>query len=200
MHIRHIVLLAFKEGTTSEKISYIATALRECCQKISGVNFGHFCDYTPVNNNPKKFTHYFFVDFMDEESRAAYLNDAEHVRIAQELIIPALANGLESLLVFDHAKAVNRQTEFQQLSAPKKFYVFFQKAKTPDKESIISNKFKSNCTIEPYSNGFDTCVTIQASEKTPHLMKTNHALIFQKIHERQEKICALSNTLPTHSK
>lgn len=200
MGIRHIVLLAFKEGTTLEKISSIATALRECCQKISGVNFGHFCNYKSVSNNPKRFTHYFFIDFIDEHSRDAYLQNDEHIRIAKEMIIPALANGLESLLVFDHEKTLSHSTVFQQTSNSNKAYVFFQKKKNLDIEGIISNEFKSNCTIEPYSNDFDTCTTIKTNEQTSHLAIINHALIFQKSHARQEKTCEPSVRLPTHSK
>ncbi len=42
------------------------------------------------------------MDFDDVEGRDTYLNHPGHIRIAQELIVPILKNGLKSAITIDY--------------------------------------------------------------------------------------------------
>jgi hypothetical protein len=51
----------------------------------------------------KGFTVGFVMEFDDAESLARYLQHPAHVAIAGDVIIPALRNGRDSIIVFDLA-------------------------------------------------------------------------------------------------
>ncbi|STX28983.1 Stress responsive A/B barrel domain protein [Legionella beliardensis] len=100
--IKHIVFLQFK-STFSEV--EIAEAINQ---------FGHLKQFIPLmksfsggrNCSPeglsKGFTHAFVMEFATIESRDAYLDHPEHKRIAQEIVMPMLVNGLDSAIVIDY--------------------------------------------------------------------------------------------------
>lgn len=96
--INHIVLLQFKPNITQDQIhsAYNQLAL---IPSIKEFTFGANCSPEQLN---KGFTHAFIMRFDDIEGRDAYLNHPDHIRIAQEVIVPLLENGLETALTIDY--------------------------------------------------------------------------------------------------
>jgi len=101
--INHIVLLQFKpQLTTTEiqqilaKLANLQAAIPEILAFSSGANISN----EALN---KGFTHGFIMQFADTASRDHYLEHPEHKKVAQEFVLPALVNNLESALAFDYA-------------------------------------------------------------------------------------------------
>ena len=76
--LRHVVLIKFKEGTSSSdmvKVEDAFGALEDKIPEIRGYEWG-------INNSPegadKGFTHCFFVTFGSEEDRDIYLPHPDH--------------------------------------------------------------------------------------------------------------------------
>ncbi|BCA96577.1 hypothetical protein TUM19329_29380 [Legionella antarctica] len=100
--IKHIVLLKFKANVTPHQINYVFHQLGHLKSLIPSINhfsFGENCSPEDLN---KGFTHAFMMEFNDIEGRDTYLNHPEHIRIAQDVIVPLLENGLESALTLDY--------------------------------------------------------------------------------------------------
>ena len=58
------------------------------------------------NNSPenlhRNYLHGFVMEFKNEFDRKIYLEHPEHIRVAQEFILPALVDGVNSPIVFDY--------------------------------------------------------------------------------------------------
>ncbi len=76
--LRHVVLFKFKDGTTPEQIKSVEEAFRALPSKIKQI---HAFEWG-TNNSPEKhsqgFTHCFFLTFLTEADRDAYLPHPEH--------------------------------------------------------------------------------------------------------------------------
>ena len=100
--IKHLVLLQFKSSLEVSEINDICKqfkALIKVIPSIKQFSYGKNCSPEKLN---KGITHAFVIEFDDIPGRDAYLNHPEHIRLAQEIIIPALENGLDSALVVDY--------------------------------------------------------------------------------------------------
>jgi hypothetical protein len=100
--LRHIVLFEFANEVREERRAEIMAelgALGEEVPAIRGYSWG-------TNVSPEGLDRGFTVGFvMEFESAAAldnYLGHPAHVKIAGDVIIPALKNGRDSILVFDY--------------------------------------------------------------------------------------------------
>ena len=99
--IKHIVLCAFKKDLSEEAIAEILNSMHSLQKSIpqilsfsAGVN-------TSKEGLSKGFTHGFIMTFADEEAREIYIENEEHKRVAEQIVIPALQDGLNSVQVFD---------------------------------------------------------------------------------------------------
>jgi Stress responsive A/B Barrel Domain len=97
MKLRHLVFIEINDDV--EKIGLINKSLDELSKKMPGCNK---FDFGKCRNEPNYY--YFFMDFDSATSRDNYLADPEHERVAKEVIIPNLKNGLKSVIVLDHDK------------------------------------------------------------------------------------------------
>jgi len=100
--INHIVLLQFKPNFTECEVNSALNQLgnlKTIIPSIKSFSFGKNC--SPENLN-KNFTHIFKMEFEDSKGRELYLNHSEHQRIAADIIMPMLENGLESALAIDY--------------------------------------------------------------------------------------------------
>ncbi|WP_133127270.1 Dabb family protein [Legionella nagasakiensis] len=100
--INHIVFLAFKSYITEPEINSVLNQLGHLMKVIPSMkdfSFGKNCSPEKLNQG---YTHVFIMKFDDANGRDIYLNHPEHKRIAADLIIPILENGLESVLVVDY--------------------------------------------------------------------------------------------------
>lgn len=99
--IRHIVLLRFKDSVTAEtKAAHYSElqALRGHLKGIEGSNFGP--NVSPEEPVIHGFKDGFWIDFVDEAARDAYLVDPAHQAAGAKLVANAEA-GIDGLIVFD---------------------------------------------------------------------------------------------------
>ncbi len=103
MAIRHIVLVSFKSALSKTDITTVMHAmadLKKVIPQILSFSWGE-------NNSPESlhrgYLHGFVMEFKNELDRKIYLEHPEHIRVAQEFILPALVDGVNSLIVFDYA-------------------------------------------------------------------------------------------------
>lgn len=95
MPLRHLVFIEIRGE--KEKSSLIRHNLDELSKKMQGCFKFNFGKCSGDSNY-----HYFFMDFDNEECRDKYLVHPEHEKVAKEIIIPNLKNGLKSAIVFDY--------------------------------------------------------------------------------------------------
>lgn len=95
--LRHVVLFAFKEGTSPEQVKAIEDAFKALPSKIDTIaDFEYGTDISP-EGKAQGFTHCFLVSFRDEASRDAYLPHAAH-----QDFVKVLRPHLDKVLVVDY--------------------------------------------------------------------------------------------------
>lgn len=102
MTIKHIVLLPFKPSLSKidiENIMLSMAGLKTVIPQIISFSWGE-------NNSPENlhrgYLHGFIMEFKDPADRQIYLEHPEHIKIATEVILPALIDGVNSPVVFDY--------------------------------------------------------------------------------------------------
>jgi len=100
--LRHVVLFRFAGSTSEATIQRIFDEFADLTARMPGalgVTSGR-------NISPEKldlgFKHGFVMDFDSADARDAYLAHPDHVRFAEEEVIPALEFGRDSIVVFDY--------------------------------------------------------------------------------------------------
>lgn len=100
--INHIVLLAFKKELSEDEINFILNEMGNLSYVIPEIkSFTSGCNCSPEELH-KNFTHAFIMQFENTQARDKYLEHSEHKRIAQEMVMPALQDDLNSVLAFDY--------------------------------------------------------------------------------------------------
>lgn len=102
MTVKHIVLLSFKSAlskTDIEQVMLSLADLRKVIPQILSFSWGE--NNSPENLN-RDYLHGFVMEFKNTADRDVYLKHPEHVKVANEILLPALENGSESLIVFDY--------------------------------------------------------------------------------------------------
>jgi hypothetical protein len=94
--VKHIALIKFKEGTSTQQIDQLFDALLELTENVEGVE-----DYVSgTNNSPealnKGLTHGFVMSFHDAASRDAYLTHPDHEAVKSKFL-PIV----EDIIIFD---------------------------------------------------------------------------------------------------
>jgi hypothetical protein len=102
MPIRHIVLLPFKPSLSKAEIEQIMLSLAKLKDDIPQIlSFSWGANNSPENLH-RGYLHGFVMEFKDDIHRKIYLEHPLHIRIAQEIVLPALVDGVNSPLVFDY--------------------------------------------------------------------------------------------------
>lgn len=96
-HLKHIVLFAFKEGTSEADIQMIVDAFANLKQDIAEVHDFEWGVDVSVENLHNGFTHCFQVTFLSEADRDTYLPHPAH-----EAFGNILRPHLEKVLVVDY--------------------------------------------------------------------------------------------------
>ena len=95
--LRHVVLLKFKDASTSADIKKVENAFRQLPSKIKAVKgFEWGTNNSPENIN-QGFTHCFFVTFKTEKDREEYLPHPAH-----KAFVDVLTPHLDKVLVIDY--------------------------------------------------------------------------------------------------
>lgn len=100
--INHVVVFKFNEkfpdADIHDALNQLA-ALQKIIPGMSSFSCGANCSLEQLN---KEFTHVFMMQFVDIQSRDDYVNHPKHKQIADDLIMPMLENGLDSVVVIDY--------------------------------------------------------------------------------------------------
>jgi hypothetical protein len=95
--LRHVVLLKFKDASTTTDIKKVEAAFRKLPSKIKAIKgFEWGTNNSPENLN-QGFTHCFFVTFKTEKDREEYLPHPAH-----KAFVSVLTPHLEKVLVVDY--------------------------------------------------------------------------------------------------
>lgn len=100
--INHHVFLEFKSTVSEAQVTQVLNqlgALKADIPSMTHFSFGKNCS---IENLHKGFTHAMLITFNDVEGRNAYVNHPMHRHVAFEIIVPMLANGVESAIVIDY--------------------------------------------------------------------------------------------------
>lgn len=102
MSIIHLALFRWKPGLGHQEIEAL-------CQGFSALQSAipEIKDFRWIHNNSteglgKGFREGIYIEFDDIQARQRYLEHPAHVAFARDCVIPALENGLDSVLVFDY--------------------------------------------------------------------------------------------------
>lgn len=102
MTIKHIVLLALKPSLSKQDIHTLMTALSDLQHSIPEIQSFTWGENNSHENLHQGFLHGFTMEFKNQTDRDAYIAHPEHVKIAQNVITPALIDGFNSVVVFDY--------------------------------------------------------------------------------------------------
>ena len=95
--LRHVVLLKFKDSSSSTDIKNVEDAFRALPSKIATIKtFEWGTNNSPENLN-QGFTHCFFVSFASEKDREVYLPHPAH-----KAFVSVLSPHLDKVLVIDY--------------------------------------------------------------------------------------------------
>ena len=95
--LRHVVLFAFRESSTPERIAEIERAFCALPGKIDEVHDFEWGTDVSVENISRGYTHCFLVTFLTEADRNTYLPHPAHLEF-----VALLEPHLETALVFDY--------------------------------------------------------------------------------------------------
>lgn len=100
--IRHIVLLHVADSTSRETINEIFAGFGGLVHKLPGARVVTSGPNVSPEGLDRGYRHGFVMDFDDGAARDAYLAHPDHVAFAEGTVIPALAAGRDSIVVFDY--------------------------------------------------------------------------------------------------
>lgn len=99
--IRHCVLVRFDQATPSARRTELLDEIAALRHRLPGLVAVHRGpNVSPEHGMDQGYADGFIADFVDAAARDAYLVDAEHQRIAGELVAAA-AGGVDGIVVFD---------------------------------------------------------------------------------------------------
>lgn len=95
--LRHVVLFAFKEGTSEAEIRQLEKAFSSLPDKIDVIHDFEWGTDVSVEGKAQGFSHCFFLTFLSEQDRDTYLPHPAHQEFGQ-----LLRPHVESVLVIDY--------------------------------------------------------------------------------------------------
>jgi hypothetical protein len=101
MSIKHIVLLPFKLTLSKDEVEKVMLSLAELKNSIPQIMSFSWGENTSPENLHGGYLHGFIMEFRDERDRKIYLEHQQHIKIAQEVVLPALKEGAKPI-VFDY--------------------------------------------------------------------------------------------------
>lgn len=102
MPIQHTVLLSFKPSLSKNEIDQVRRELADLQQIIPEIISFSWIENNSPENLHRGYLHGFIMEFKNDSDRKIYLEHPEHIKVAQETIIPALVDGINTALVFDY--------------------------------------------------------------------------------------------------
>ncbi len=99
--IKHIVLLKFKKDSSQQKIDAVFKAIEDLRKTIPEIQSFACGAYNSPEGLNRDYSHGFIMEFRNAAERDKYLVHPEHVRVASDIVMPAVTDGINSALAFD---------------------------------------------------------------------------------------------------
>lgn len=100
--IKHIVLLAIQESISVDQIDAMFCALQNLQKTIPEIRTFTWGKNNSPEGLSKDYNYGFTMEFNSLADRNYYLTHPDHVRLANEIVIPMLKDSLNSAVVFDY--------------------------------------------------------------------------------------------------
>lgn len=99
--IEHNVLFQFKPALEKAQIQQIAATLLAMGDYIPGIRRASWHSNASREQRDKGFRHLLRLSFDDSAALEHYLSHRHHVYVIENVLLPVLADGASSVLVFD---------------------------------------------------------------------------------------------------
>ncbi len=101
MTIKHVVLLGFKPELSQIEIEGVMQAIGDLRKSIPEIMSFSWGENNSIENLHQGYKHGFIMEFKDQNDRKKYVEHPVHVKVAQEIVMPAIG-GIDSVVVFDY--------------------------------------------------------------------------------------------------
>jgi len=101
MPIKHIVLFSFKSSLSKIEIDQVMQSIGDLKKVIPQVLSFSWGENNSPENMHKGFLHGFVMEFENANDRKTYLEHPQHAKVVKDVILPSLADGVNSAIVFD---------------------------------------------------------------------------------------------------
>lgn len=102
MSIIHLALFQWKPTLSEQELAALRQGFAALQAVIPDIKSFRWIRNNSIEGLDKGFQDGICLEFADAQARQRYLEHLAHVAFAQETVIPALACGLDSVLVFDY--------------------------------------------------------------------------------------------------
>ncbi|XBS70017.1 Dabb family protein [Acerihabitans sp. KWT182] len=99
--IQHNVLFRFKTTLSEDEVRQISDALLSMDRYIPGIIKAAWHENISREQHDKGFRHMMSLYFTDHAALDIYLNHRHHLFVRENVILPALIEGVCSVLIFD---------------------------------------------------------------------------------------------------
>jgi hypothetical protein len=97
-----VVLLPFRQSLSKAEIEYVMVSLSNLKNAIPQILSFSWGENNSPENLHRGYLHGFIMEFKNDYDRKIYLEHPEHIKVAEEIVLPALVNGSQSPIVFDY--------------------------------------------------------------------------------------------------
>ena len=190
--LRHCVFLDSID--TQEGAQAIAISLEALSKKMPGCLHFSFGRCGAESTAP----YYFFMDFVDAVARDRYLEHPEHVKVAQEVIIPQLTKGVQSVTVLDyyttsaHSPLSNRPSTYGYILAKTGEEISVLEELSEHCSRIQNLKPLQNCSTEALGKAYAYALKIQPKEGSSAIRLKKSPTFW--VHASLQPEAALSST------
>jgi len=102
MSIVHLALFQWKQSLGERELAALRQEFAALQAVIPDIKSFRWIRNNSTESLDKGFQEGICLEFDDAQARQRYLEHPAHVAFAQEIMIPALERGLDSVLVFDY--------------------------------------------------------------------------------------------------
>jgi hypothetical protein len=102
MSIVHLVFFQWKQGLNQQSLEALRRGFADLQSVIPEIKSFEWIRNNSTEGLDRGFQEGICMEFEDAQARQRYLEHPAHVAYARDAVIPALENGLDSVLVFDY--------------------------------------------------------------------------------------------------
>jgi hypothetical protein len=98
---RHLVLYTYKKEIPEQEVRQVYEELDQISSRLPGRLDYTWGPYQSDEGRNRGYTHALVVDFIDETSRNAFLDDPVRLAFSKREVLPRMVDGVQSIVSFD---------------------------------------------------------------------------------------------------